>query len=721
MQSAFLCALTCFVIVSPSLGHYDDIQSQIRTMPHQEECDTPLPSDFWNDSGEKRFKSAEKWAWNERICLGRQADMREASGIIFPGTIAHTAVCNPTEIEKKGGEVPLFREIRPAFLELILSHDPWAAAGRHPQVRISCALIRGDIVLEDDEISPVLTLKEGKIDGQVSLIGSRFRHSFNLQGSTVTGRLNAQGMEAGGNLILDRGGNFADIDLSDAKIAGNVSLSGSTVTGKLNADRLEVGGSLRLNRGDFSDINLRGAKIAGIASVSGSTVTGKLNADRLEVGGSLHLRDCGKFADIDLLGAKIHGTVNSDGSTVAGKLNADRLEVGGSLHLRDGGKFADIDMINAKIGRDVEFWGSCFDGDLDLTGMQIGGELQFYSSQRLNSSAFWLKDAYLNIRNAKADVLQAWTDSWKLSSGGDLPTDLFGFSFNRLGVLDKPDCANMGLTDPQKRCLVDDLNQTGCASMGLTDRQKRCLVEALARSGGASIELTDRQKRCLVEDLDKPDCARKKHTNLQKQCPVEDLDRPDDASMELTDLQKWCLVEELDKSGGTSMGHASADYLVGWIRAQRGYGQDYEPQPYIQLAQVLETAGATEKARTVRFAKFEYKRKHDASLGCVRRILLLFERLFWGHRLYPFRVLIWFCGLVVLGTLLAMWSDNRSVHGLMALWYSLENALPIIETNEGFKNVDHGMRCLNHFFHFQKLAGLVLATVLVGALTLLPG
>jgi len=55
----------------------------------------------------------------------------------------------------------------------------------------------------------------------------------------------------------------------------------------------------------------------------------------------------------------------------------------------------------------------------------------------------------------------------------------------------------------------------------------------------------------------------------------------------------------------------------------------------------------------------------------------------------------------------------------MVLWYSLEIALPLVETSERFKSVERGRPRLNHSFRFQHFAGFVLATVLVGALTLL--
>ena len=323
------------------------------------------------------------------------------------------------------------------------------------------------------------------------------------------------------------------------------------------------------------------------------------------------LRERGRFADIDLLGARIADNAEFDGSTVAGKLNAPGLEVEGGLYLRDGSTFAEIGLLGANIRGDVQLSGGVFGGEFDLTGAVIGGELHLYSGW-LERSPKWQNGASLILRNAKADVLQARGDSWNIS-GGDklLPTDLTGFTYDRLGGL--------------------------------------------------------------------------------------------------------------DTSGGANMGDESADWLVGWIEAQRDFGDNFDPQPYTQLAQVLEASGATDKAKMIRYAKFEHKYDHDSSMSALRRILFVLERCFVGYGVYPFRALYWFIGFVVLGGVLAQWSKEASVQRWTGLWYSLENALPLIGTNERFKNVEHGRPGLNHFFHFQRAFGFVLATVLVGALTLLSG
>ena len=157
------------------------------------------------------------------------------------------------------------------------------------------------------------------------------------------------------------------------------------------------------------------------------------------------------------------------------------------------------------------------------------------------------------------------------------------------------------------------------------------------------------------------------------------------------------------------------------MKAPPQYGENYDPQPYTQLAQVLEAAGATEKAVAIRYAKFEHKHEHDTSTSAFRRLLLTLEKYLVGYGLYPFRALYWFIGFVVLGGLLVQCSNQPEARGWMGLWYSLENTLPLIDTNERFKNVQHGRPWLDHFFHFQKAFGFVLATVLVAALTLLSG
>ena len=162
----------------------------------------------------------------------------------------------------------------------------------------------------------------------------------------------------------------------------------------------------------------------------------------MEVGGGLHLRD-GRFADIDLLDTRIADSVSLTGSTVTGKLYAGSMEVGADLFFREG-RFADVGLLGTKIAGDIQLAGSTYGGEFDLTGSTIGGELHFFSGQQEDSPS-WQNDASLILRNVKAEALQAPVSSWSVSGGeGLLPTDLTGFTFNRLQGLNTPAGASMG-------------------------------------------------------------------------------------------------------------------------------------------------------------------------------------------------------------------------------------------------------------------------------------
>ena len=520
---------------------------------------------------------------------------------------------------------------------------------------------------------------------------------MSLQGSTVTGTLHADRLKVEGGLFLRGGGTFADINLRNAKIAGDAAFVGSTVTGTLNADGLEVGGTLFLHDGGrFADIDLLGAKIAGDAAFNGSTVTGMLNADGLEVEGALMLRDGGMFAGIRLLSARIKRNVELDDSTVSGLLNADGLDVGGSLHLR-GGRFADIDLLGATITRNATLDGSTVAGEFNADHLKVGDSLHLRYGRFEGIDLLGARIA----GNAELDgsAVTRFLNASNLEVGGGL--------YLRAGTF-----ADIDLLAAK---VAGDVQLAGSTFGGTVDLTSAAIGGELHLSSGWHEKApTWAEGASLI--------LRNAHVNAV-QAPGVSWTVSGGDDVLATDLTGFTYngLEGLDTAGGVSMGDESAEWLIGWIEAQRDHGESYDPQPYVQLAQVLDAAGATDKAREIRYAKFEHKRKYDESVSTIHGVALTIYRHLLGYGEVPFRVLYWFGGLVLFGGLLAQCSKDRSVRHLMGLWYSLEIALPIIETNERFRSVEHGRPLLAHYFHFQKVFGFVLATVLVGALTLLGG
>jgi hypothetical protein len=100
--------------------------------------------------------------------------------------------------------------------------------------------------------------------------------------------------------------------------------------------------------------------------------------------------------------------------------------------------------------------------------------------------------------------------------------------------------------------------------------------------------------------------------------------------------------------------------------------------------------------------------------------LFWLSKLLIGHGIYPFMVLAWFGLLVAAGTVVGSYRCSTTLCRFWPrFWFSLENALPLVEPNTGFRAVEHEHPMVEWFFHLQKVLGFVLATIFVGALTLL--
>ncbi|MEL6206698.1 MAG: hypothetical protein AAFR47_15495, partial [Pseudomonadota bacterium] len=186
---------------------------------------------------------------------------------------------------------------------------------------------------------------------------------------------------------------------------------------------------------------------------------------------------------------------------------------------------------------------------------------------------------------------------------------------------------------------------------------------------------------------------------------------------------------------------------VDWLNAEGLSEEDdrelYGPQPYRQIARVLRDMGAVAQADRVEFARLMHRRAThfgavntawDYMVGAFRWGVDTVALVFVGFGVYPGVALAWFLALVGAGVVVGKLSpDLRDLSFWERTWFSLENALPLIELSHRHAAYTHRSFDPNgaptsvdaprvaNFFHFQKVAGFALATVLVGALTLLGG
>ncbi len=194
-----------------------------------------------------------------------------------------------------------------------------------------------------------------------------------------------------------------------------------------------------------------------------------------------------------------------------------------------------------------------------------------------------------------------------------------------------------------------------------------------------------------------------------------------------------------ERLGGLSSGvendlaQVDSDSLIDWVAnshpAGMGRNDGYRPQPYRALETALSDMGAEAAAREVAYARLKHRAatrisatpQTDFMKWLRQSATFLFDRFLQftvGFGVYPARAFYWFFGLVILGAIVARKAHKFYGSSRMdCFWYSLENAIPLIEPSEDHK-VTHAEPSVRSFFHFQKVAGFLLASVLIGALTL---
>ncbi|MEO0683123.1 MAG: hypothetical protein AAF192_22275, partial [Pseudomonadota bacterium] len=411
----------------------------------------------------------------------------------------------------------------------------------------------------------------------------------------------------------------------------------------------------------------------------------------------LFLSGGASFKEVRLLGAKIGGGVSAIGSTFDGSFSADRMETGGSLFLSGGASFKEVRLLGAKIGGEVSATGSTFDGSFIADGMETGGGLF------LRGGA-----SFKEVRLLGAKI------------GGDVSAT--GSTFDGPFRADRMETGgNLFLRDGASFKDVDLFN----ARIGGGVQMQGSLFDGEVDLSGASIR-TDFMLSLGDEDVtDWPDGAVLKLRNVRAGAlqASEAAWKAAGGRLVATDLTGFAY----DRLGGgtadrrKTLADADIAFLKRWFASQPDHADVYDPQPYEQLARALEAAGAERVAEQVRFEKWEHKRA-VGGLPFAERTGLFLRRWLVAHGTLPFLPLAYFGVLVLAGIGAAFGSRDPRLAGLgPKVWYSLENALPLVELKEAHKQVEHGRDGVEGFFHFQKVAGFALATILVGALTLLGG
>jgi hypothetical protein len=637
-------------------------------------------------SSDRRWTPQEKFVW-ERVCVGEAAD--------FNATRGYGGKLDPL----KPAGWPKSRVLRPAFLQMILLKDPYRRALTRYGVWIIGAHFTELVDLENAELEHPLILEKSLIEQGVNLRRARSKFwigfpsskvavgfnmyelqleadllmlngeftdvylhgahvsTLSLKGSKVTGeRLDMNGLHA------DQGLSMAEtelaissyVDLIGAHVGGQLNLNQSKVSGALYMNSLRVEQSLVMDNAEFADVNLMYAHV-GSLELYGPKVTGTLYMNGLQVDRDL-VMDNAEFARVDLIGAHVGGKLSLNESKVTGTLYMNGLQVDRNLVMQ--GRFADVELNGAHM-RSLDLNGSKVTGGLEMSGLQADGGL-------------FMRD---KAEFAKVDLLGARV-SIRLSLSGSRVTgtlNMTGLQVDDLFMSDNAEFADVNLNLAH---VGGQLNLKGSKVTGKLDLSNTEIgalyLDSAQWSYGGSLILRDAKVGSIPALAD-------------AWAPNLDLDRLTYRSVRATDKYE--------------------DWL--------GRFDHYAPQPYDQLASVVQSQGDSALATQIRYSGRERQR---SEAGDGTWVWLTALKLLIGYGYYPYYAMYWVIGLVLAGAGVLRVSGEGRRNGMpYGLAYSFDKLLPIIQLRKRHSDIDvQGWP--RYYFYGQKIMGWVLGSFLIAGL-----
>jgi hypothetical protein len=418
----------------------------------------------------------------------------------------------------------------------------------------------------------------------------------------------------------------------------------ATIPGALDLRGCHLAIPLDCRRCEFQGtINLVAAKIGGVFLID-SSVAGGISADRAAVDGPLLLRRLRVKSEICLAGAEVGGEFGCTGSRLKGAgiaLNAGRIKVGGSVFLDHGFVSAgSIHLLGAEIGGNLDCSGArlcCLGHSLAADGARIRGDV-FLTRDAASGRGF---QSLGEIRLPGAEI------------GGDL--DCSGAEIRKMS------CYNMKLGGDLIWLRIEKVKSTWLNLAGATVKNLRDDKKSWPWPGNL-----------LLDQL------RYEEVTLQKRPTRKDLEARQHSPELVLDV----------------------DERIEWIMRQPS-NRCAEPQPWMQLRELLEKKGERRAARHVvyRFRCVQAQGTGVLSRATQTAFAWVEEappRILWfvGVTFVLFASIFWYAGAK--GALAPTEKDayEAFVAGaplkgayprLNPFVYTLENALPLVKLGQDDK------------------------------------
>jgi sRNA-binding regulator protein Hfq len=423
-----------------------------------------------------------------------------------------------------------------------------------------------------------------------------------------------------------------------------------------------------------SDINLRRAELRSLFLIN--THTKSIDVTCIKARGDIYFQNGFKASgEVCLPGAEIWGALSCEKSQFANKgkcaLNADGIKVGGVIFLRNGFKaIGAVRLIGAVIGGDLDCENGQFENEngdaLNADGIKVGGGIHLRNGFKAIGE--------VSLRGAEI--------------GGDLDCENGQFENENGDALSMPNIFIKGNVYMRESfTAIGRVDMMTAHIQGLFQWRNFSLLEK------------------VILDL-----------RSAKICTLWDEERswPQKGNLYIDELEYERIADESPKD---------SESRTKWL----GLQHQYCPQPYEQLASVLEKSGFESDAKKIRIAK-NWEMFKRGKISYWEKLWLLFLGITIGFGYRRWVTLAWMFLFILMGwgifcNSADIFSPTNSLYAngnFDPFGYSLDEFIPLVNIGVGDLWIlsKYSVGSFIYYYHWVHVfAGWILTTLLVASLT----
>ena len=629
----------------------------------------------------------EMWTWG-RLCAGERADLSAYRG-------SHV--------------------VRSSFVLETLTDRQLHAVLPPEGVAIAHAHFTGALQLAHHTLDQPLALEDSRFDETLDLSRLSTSTNLSLQGSSG-GIVDLRYLHAGDVWLRDV--TFSEVDLSNASIGGWIFADGASVRIRLDLSNAAVANSVHLDRSLIGYLNLSEAQIGSALSVKNASVTREVTMVETSIGRqaefdnsvlparntfiglrvAAHLRLPKTAGNIDLSGSQIDGDLLVLGSQL-GELQLARAHVGGQVSLAN----SSVNILEGSgltLTRDWSMEDTVVKTKLLLENAQVGGSVVFDRDTLPPAQVIVSHLTIAGNLNLFNDTLRGRTQFSNLAVSGDL--QISGGTLQTLDLTGSKIVGDLLLAQygriawqPTALFILHDVNVHAIEDRNdCQDEDTKCDAWAprLDLSGLSYERLGSASAALRRSSVDAGvDGTYADYSGSAGNAPASTVDRSKHGHENMLDplqrSEKW--------------------WKAHWFARQ----QPFSAEPYDELSSVLRRLGDEEMADRIMFDR------HDDEAHFIRNPTLIVQRSVIGYGYDVWLAFPWAAALVLLGMLVLKITGEGKRLGLpVGATYSFDMLLPLVRLRESnYKLEVRGPA--QYYFYAHKLAGFVLASFLLAALS----